>query len=309
MKKLSVTFTVPILATRPTSLRPRSSSIRCSARSLGSASSSVASASSSVGLLPRDRVPAIGRITTLPSRTRTRISGLEHDDLEAAEIEEAEIGRGIDPPQRAIERERRQVEAAGEALRQHDLERVARDDIVLRPGDHRVEFGLARVRPRFARLDQRIDGRRRVIERRLERGDDRVQPRLRALVAARAETPGAGRTGVTTPFRRARRRTRPSPSGGSAAPRARRSGRAWRAPAAPYAAPCRSRDSRTRRPTSAAGRAAGRCAIRRAALSRRRSGSPGQGTNASGSVSARRLISARSPVERQMRSGSRPIIE
>ena len=36
--------TVPISATRPTSLRPRSSSMRCSARSLGSARSSASSA-------------------------------------------------------------------------------------------------------------------------------------------------------------------------------------------------------------------------------------------------------------------------
>ncbi len=44
---------------------------------LRSARSSAASASSSACVLPRQRVPAIGRIVTLPSRTRTRISGLE----------------------------------------------------------------------------------------------------------------------------------------------------------------------------------------------------------------------------------------
>ena len=34
-------------------------------------------ASSSAGVSPRGRVPAIGRMVTLPSRSRTRISGLE----------------------------------------------------------------------------------------------------------------------------------------------------------------------------------------------------------------------------------------
>ena len=44
---ISVTFTVPVCATRPTSLRPRSISITCSARSFGSASRSAASIASS----------------------------------------------------------------------------------------------------------------------------------------------------------------------------------------------------------------------------------------------------------------------
>src|SRR3984957_41150 len=59
--------------------------------------------------------------------------GTRADDLEAAEVEKAEIRGRIDPPQRSIERERRKVEAAREALRQHDLEGVAGGDIVLRP--------------------------------------------------------------------------------------------------------------------------------------------------------------------------------
>src|SRR5580704_593680 len=99
MKKLSVTFTVPILATRPTSLRPRSSSMRCSARSFGSARSSAASASSSVGLFPRtsarDRAD-----DNLAVADAHQDFGTGADNLKAAEVEEAKIGGRIDPPQR-----------------------------------------------------------------------------------------------------------------------------------------------------------------------------------------------------------------
>ena len=67
--------TLPISATRPTSFRPRSTSMTCSARSFGSASSSAASSLSSSGVLPRGRVPAKGRIVTVPPSTRVMISG------------------------------------------------------------------------------------------------------------------------------------------------------------------------------------------------------------------------------------------
>ena len=66
-------------------------------------------------------------------------------DLEIAEIEIAKIGRRVDAPQRPVERKGGQVEAAGEALRQHHLEHVAGDDIFLRPDDHGVKLGLAGV--------------------------------------------------------------------------------------------------------------------------------------------------------------------
>ena len=121
------------------------------------------------------------------------------DDLEAAEIEEAEIGRGIDAPQRAIERERRQFEAAGEALRKHDLEGVARDDVILRLGDHGEEFGLAGVGDGLVGDERRIDRGRGVIAAGLRA---RRRPRRAAPAplscAARAETPATGRIGVTT---------------------------------------------------------------------------------------------------------------
>ena len=52
--------------------------------------------------------------------------------LEAAEIEEEQERRGIDPAQRAVKREGRQRERRREALRQHHLEDVAGADVFLR---------------------------------------------------------------------------------------------------------------------------------------------------------------------------------
>ena len=81
-------------------------------------------------------VPAIGRTVTTPSRTRTRISGLDPATRKAAEVEEEQERRGIDPAQRAIERERGESERRLEALREHDLEDVARRDVLLGAGNH-----------------------------------------------------------------------------------------------------------------------------------------------------------------------------
>ena len=279
MKKLSVTLTVPILATRPTSLRPRSSSIRCSARSFGSASSSASSAASSPGrraARPRagDRPDDDLAVAHPHQDLRAR-----DDDLEAAEIEVAEIGRGVDPPQRPVEREGRQVEPAREALRQHDLEGVAGGDVFLRLRDHRLVLGLGRVGDRLARGDERV-GRlaRAVVERRLERGHDRVEPRLGRLVRRLGRDAGRRadrRHDRHLVARRVEHHHHGRPDEQHV--RARRSGRAWPAAAAPSGAPCRSRDSRTRRPTSAAAPAAGRCAIPASSALSAASGSPGTG--------------------------------
>ena len=58
------------------------------------------------------------------------------DQRKAGQVEIIEEGRRVDPAQCAIERDRGQGEGAGEALRQHHLEDVARDDIVLGAVDH-----------------------------------------------------------------------------------------------------------------------------------------------------------------------------
>ena len=67
-------------------------------------------------------------------------------DREAAEVEEEQERRRVDPAQRAVERERRERERRLEALRQHDLEDVAGRDVFLGARDHRVEFVRRGVR-------------------------------------------------------------------------------------------------------------------------------------------------------------------
>ena len=74
---LSVTLTSPVLLMRPTSLRPKSISMTCSAISLASLNKSCSLARSSAGVLPRRRVPAMGRTMTSSRSRRTRISGEE----------------------------------------------------------------------------------------------------------------------------------------------------------------------------------------------------------------------------------------
>ena len=79
------------------------------------------------------------------------------DQREAGQVEEIEEWRGVDAAQGAIKRDRRQREFAGEALGQHDLEDVARLDVVLRAGDHRLVFVCCHDR-RAHRLRQVRDG-------------------------------------------------------------------------------------------------------------------------------------------------------
>ena len=73
----AVSFTEPMAATRPTSLRPRSTSMTCSAFSFGSARSSASSAASSAASRPRRRVPAMGRSVISPSCSLMSVSGEE----------------------------------------------------------------------------------------------------------------------------------------------------------------------------------------------------------------------------------------
>ena len=136
-------------------------------------------------------------------------------------------------------------------------------------------------------------------------------------LAARARAPpwrrrpARGRTGVTTVMRVLHRVEHDH----DGRPDQDRVGNADRIglgrPAAPpSAAPCRSRDSRTRRPPSAAGRRAARCGFRRSARAAPRAAAAAQGAKASGSVRARAVdLGARRRAARQIRSGSRPMIE
>ena len=64
------------------------------------------------------------------------------DDLEIAEIQEEQIGRGVEMAQRAIDVEWRQGEFHRHALRQHHLHHIAIDDVPLDTFDRLLE-GLA----------------------------------------------------------------------------------------------------------------------------------------------------------------------
>ena len=182
---------------------------------------------------------------------------------EAAEIEEEQERRRVDPPQRAVQRERRQHERHREALADHDLERVARGDVVLAPVHRGEEVGLGEIRCRRRRIRQHH--RRRLMRQRpLQRRLRLVEPLLRVL-------PGrlGGHVGLRIDRRRQRQfvvhvvEDREQRRPHHQRLRARRSRRGSSPADAPSAAPCRSRDSRPARPPSAADWPARRAASRR----------------------------------------------
>ena len=78
MRAKPSTVTEPVAATRPRSLRNRSTIIKCSAASFADPRSASASRASSAASPPRRRVPLIGRVSTLPGRTRRNDSGELH---------------------------------------------------------------------------------------------------------------------------------------------------------------------------------------------------------------------------------------
>ena len=300
------------LATRPTSLRPRSSSIRCSARSFGSAISSAAR-----------RCPP--RRRAAPARAGERADGdlavaHAHQDLragadhgEAAEIEEEQERRGVEPAQRAIERERRQPERRGESARRHDLEDVAGADIFLRRLDHRA--GIARASCWTAGAASSCVACRALAPVRqvaLEVGDHVGQALQRARRRRRARrqlVAGPDRRHHGDACRRCCRRSR-SRSGAGRARRACRACRgSCRADALRPARPCRSPYSRTGPPPSAAAPPgiSMRFGDQRAQrVERARSGAARTRRDRCGRA---RLISALSPRQRQIRSGLMPMME
>ncbi len=91
----------------------------------------------------------MGRMVTVPSAELDQDFRARSGDGEPAEVEKIEKGRRIDPPQRAVERERRQRERRLEALRQHDLENIAGGDVFLGAQHHAFEFFRRGVRSRL----------------------------------------------------------------------------------------------------------------------------------------------------------------
>jgi hypothetical protein len=106
-------------------------------------------------------------MVTVPSRRRTRISGLEqnlraggHHGV-AAEIEIDQERRGVQAPQRAVEGKGRQAEGHGKALREDHLKNVAGQDVFLSSPDHALEVLRAHVRGRLGQAGAVLDGRAR----------------------------------------------------------------------------------------------------------------------------------------------------
>ncbi len=113
--------------------------------------------------------------------------GARADHREARQVEEIEERRGVHPPQRAVEVERRQREGAGEALGEHDLEDVARLDVVLR-----LEHHASRTRPSGITGSSAISGRSASLQRCRDRPGELPQGFVDPL-AARPRSRGRDR--------------------------------------------------------------------------------------------------------------------
>ena len=191
--ELSVTLTLPIAATRPTSLRARSSSMRCSARSFGSASSSASSAWSSSSSAPRRRVPASGRIVTLRRAAAPGSPGSSRRRRRRRRSRKNRNGEGLSAPQRAIEREggRRNGTRTASTARPGRSRRRGCIPSPSRPSQSARHVGAGAGSSRPAR---RPRGERQVA---LEIGVTSAS-RSRAVVGGVARHRAPGHTGVTT---------------------------------------------------------------------------------------------------------------
>ena len=97
----------------------------CSARSFSEASRR--SSSPSPGFV----VPAIGFTLARVPSSFTSVSGEEPIERQVAELEQEEVGRGIDAPQRPVDRDGRRRGGPLRPLREDDLEGVAGADVLL----------------------------------------------------------------------------------------------------------------------------------------------------------------------------------
>src|SRR5262249_57296783 len=91
-------------------------------------------------------------------------------------LEEKWIGRGVLPPQGAVERERRKPEWRLEALRQHHLKNVAGGDVFLGAQHHALEVGWRRIGARHRIKRACVDVLGGLVERPVERIHNRRQP-------------------------------------------------------------------------------------------------------------------------------------
>ena len=86
---------------------------------------------SSSSVRPRRRVPAIGREITVPSSSCTIGSGDEPTMRDLGVAHEVHVRARVHLAQHPVDVERVGVEVEVEALRQHDLEDVAGEDVLL----------------------------------------------------------------------------------------------------------------------------------------------------------------------------------
>ena len=110
------------------------------------------------------------------------------DDRAVADAQEIHVGRRVDVPQRAVDREGVGVDGRLEALRQHDLVDVAGGDVLLRRPHHLLELLARDVRRHLERAARR---RRRLRQRALQLALDELDlgagelvERLEVLVTA-----------------------------------------------------------------------------------------------------------------------------
>ena len=104
------------------------------------------------------------------------------DEREVTEVEMKEKRRRVRAPERPVEREGRQRERRGEALRNDDLEGIAGGDVFLAAPDHGAVLGRRSVRHRLGRLE-RIEPRERMMrKRRIEARDHIGETMLRSFI-------------------------------------------------------------------------------------------------------------------------------
>ena len=197
------TWTLPGRQTRERSLRPRSTSMMCSARSFSEASSRAASPSP--GLVE----PAIGLSAGARALALDERLGRGADERDAVELEQEEVGGGVDAAQRAVERERRDADVGRSARCESTIWKASpRADRLLAGDDARARSPPATGSGGSGRCGARLARRRRRLGR--EQRD-----RLGGRRASTSATPRAWskRTSVSATTKRLS--GRPGPASGS----------------------------------------------------------------------------------------------
>ena len=248
----------------------------CSARSFGCSTSSAARRLSCCSSRPRRRVPAIGRLITLPFTQLHHRFGRGADDRRFGMTQEVHVRRRVHEPQHPVHGERIHGFDQIEPLREHHLEDVAVEDVLLRGVDRLRPSVGGEIPAQLGELDELVRGRERghVRQRAADLGLGLVEAGRGCLVQLRE----LGR--VPRPAAGTRSRSGSTAGGSDRTPRLGRRATAprRRAPdrppvrpgAARSPAPCRSRASRRcRRGTAAAARASARGSARAALRARR----------------------------------------